>query len=349
MESNIAQVVQDLYSNEYTCGSIQHNLWYHFEGHRWVAEEMGYTLRQQLSSTVSDMYHERAQTYQTISMQATDRSAAKCYKEKASFLLKQSNKLKMVPFKDRLMSELSELFYCPEFLKRLDDAPNLLCFTNGVYDLNTHTFRAGKPDDYVSKCTGYAYTPTEDPEIMNDIKTFLSSILPSEETQHSLLQTLANMLHGTKNKEQIWVWRGVGGRGTLCTLLRKTLGDYYYELGVTALTKKSISNATPELVKGNGRRVIVVKDCDTKFRLNRLKDLQRQELINARGLYKDTIEYRPQFGIIVQSDDHVEGIGVKTVEFEFVERGGIETKFESDTRYPQQFNLVLLRICRESC
>ena len=201
------------------------------------------------------MYEERAETYDAIC--ATDDAIAKRYKEKADKLSKQYKKLKMVSFKDSLMTELSKLFYSPDFLKRLDNAPHLLCFTNGVYDLNTHTFRDGKPDDYLTKCTGYAYDSTEDPEIIQDIMTFLRSIMPSEEMVQYLLKTLGYMLHGTKSLEQFWFWTGRGrnGKGTLCTLLCKTLGDYYYEPDITSI-KNSSSKAKPAL----GKRLLVLTD-----------------------------------------------------------------------------------------
>ena len=137
--------------------------------------------------------------------------------------------------------------------------------------------------------------------------------MPSEEMVQYLLKTLAYMLHGTKYLEQFWFWTGRGRnvKGTLCTLLSKTLGeDYYYEPDITIVTsiKKSSSNANPELAKAKGKRLIVATepddgDRDTKFRVNRLKQLRGNYLIQARGLYKDCEEYRPQFGMIFQMND----------------------------------------------
>jgi putative DNA primase/helicase len=271
---------------------------------------------------------------------------------------------------------MGEFFYNPTFMKRLDDAPNLLCFTNGVYDLDTHTFRDGHPSDYLTKCTGYAYEPTEDPEIIQDIMTFLRSIMPNEAMVEYLLKTLAYMLHGTKYLEQFWFWTGRGrnGKGTLCTLLSKTLGeDYYYEPDITIVTaiKKSSSNANSELAKAKGKRLLVATEPDdadreTKFRVNRLKQLRGNDLIQARGLYKDSDEYRPQFGMIFQMNDIPElskvddaiAKSLKIVEFpyQFVDSplydyqrkldASLKTKFERDGRYHQQLMLKLLEVHR---
>jgi phage/plasmid-associated DNA primase len=38
-------------------------------------------------------------------------------------------------------------------------------------------------------------------------------------------------------------------------------------------------------------------------RVNRLKQLRGNDLIQARGLYKDSEEYRPQFGMVFQMNE----------------------------------------------
>jgi putative DNA primase/helicase len=145
--------------------------------------------------------------------------------------------------------------------------------------------------------------------------------------------------------------------------------DYYYEPDVTIVTsiKKSSSNANPELAKAKGKRLLVATepddaDRDTKFRVNRLKQLRGNDLIQARGLYKDCEEYRPQFGMIFQMNDIPElskvddaiAKSLKIVEFpyQFVDDpqhdyqrqidATLKVKFERDSRYHQQFMLMLL-------
>jgi phage/plasmid-associated DNA primase len=48
------------------------------------------------------------------------------------------------------------------------------------------------------------------------------------------------------------------------------------------------------------------EDKDSKFRVNRLKQLRGNDLVQARGLYKEFIEYKPQFGMIFQMNDKPE-------------------------------------------
>ena len=42
-------------------------------------------------------------------------------------------------------------------MNNLDENPNIVCFSNGVYDLEADEFRQGRPEDYVSLCTNIDY------------------------------------------------------------------------------------------------------------------------------------------------------------------------------------------------
>jgi hypothetical protein len=42
---DIANVLKQLYKDEYVCVSIKHNIWYRFQNHRWVEIDSGTSLR----------------------------------------------------------------------------------------------------------------------------------------------------------------------------------------------------------------------------------------------------------------------------------------------------------------
>src|SRR5690606_26568549 len=66
-------------------------------------------------------------------------------------------KLKKSGFKKNILTECANLFYDPQFEEKLDSNRNLIGFNNGVYDLQSMSFRAGNPDDYLSMTVGYDY------------------------------------------------------------------------------------------------------------------------------------------------------------------------------------------------
>ena len=61
------------------------------------------------------------------------------------------------------MRECKELFYKCGFEEHMNENAKLLCFTNGVFDYDTLTFRDGKPEDMCSLSTNIKLEPlTED-------------------------------------------------------------------------------------------------------------------------------------------------------------------------------------------
>ncbi len=94
------------------------------------------------------------------------------------------------------------------------------------------------------------------------------------------------------------------------------------------------------------------------------KQLRGNDLIQARGLYKDSEEYRPQFGNLndipeLSKVDDAIAKSLKIVEFpyQFVENpqydyqrkldASLKSKFDRDVRYHQQLMLKLLHVHRE--
>ena len=86
-------------------------------------------------------------------------------------------KLKNHQFKTAVQHEMAELCQVPyrDFYERLDAAPNLLGFANGVYDLDAGEFRAGRPEDHLTFSTGYDYASSPDYEIQGRIMAFLGT------------------------------------------------------------------------------------------------------------------------------------------------------------------------------
>ena len=370
--TEMARVVHRKYRDAFVCASIDKHIWYEYRNHRWIKIENAYSLRQLISDDIVSLYVDHAKRLKVRAMSCESEDDQKQYLTQSSKMTVLASKLMMASFKEGIMKECAEMFYDPDFLEKLNSNPKLIGFANGVYDLETHKFRNGNPNDYLTMSTGYELVSENIPEVVDDIMDFMKDIMKNDDMKQYILKVLAYMLDGDKYLEQLWFFTGKGrnGKGTLCTLLKSTLGDYYYEPDITIVTtsKKSSSNANPEIVKAVGKRLLVASepddsDKDAKFRVNKLKQLRGNDLIQARGLYKDCIEFKPQFGMIFQMNDKPELTKVddaiaktlKIVEFpwQFVMnpksdccqrqmKTSLKNKFEHDMRYKQQFMLILL-------
>ncbi|KAJ3074038.1 hypothetical protein HK102_005890, partial [Quaeritorhiza haematococci] len=132
------------------------------------------------------------------------------------------------------------------FAKALDLNPDLLGFTNGVYNLAKNEFRAGEPEDMVSMTVGYPYEPMdEDSAAVQIVHTWLDQVFPVAEEKHFVLKLLGSSVHADLLDEKFWIWIGGGanGKSTLVNLMEATLGDYATNVSSTLFTYKSAGSS----------------------------------------------------------------------------------------------------------
>ena len=214
------------------------------------------------------------------------------------------NNLKSAPFKNNVMKEAMEVFYNGHFLEKLDANPWIVGFRNGVYDVKSHTFRIGHPDDYISKQLGVDYDPTmtEQDTRVADVHDFLEKIFPDKSVRDYFMDHSSDVFIGGNPQKLVAVWSGEGDNGKSVTqsLFEKMLGAYSIKLPTSIIIGKrtQASAACPELVRaGNGVRWAVLQEPDQTDTINIgiLKELSGNDTFFARGLYKEGSEITPMF------------------------------------------------------
>jgi P4 family phage/plasmid primase-like protien len=329
-----ARVVHALFGHEYVCASIRHKAWYHFHTHRWHPSDSAYTLRQKISTDVVRAYESLAA--QCPSLAADNPDDARNWAETGEQLRGLAKKLKLTHFKDSVMRECAELFYREHFEENLDSKTNIIGFENGVYDLDAKEFRDGHPDDLLSFSTGIRYVSFDPqaPEVIH-LERFLSQVFRDPEVREYVLTVLSSFLHGSIRQERFHIWTGSGSNGKSCCvdLFEQAFGDYCCKFPVALLTQKRVASnaATSELARAKGRRFACLQEPGEDERLNigYMKELTGGDKVFARCIYKEPIEFKPQFKMIltcnhlpaVPSDDGGTWRRIRVVEFtsKFVE------------------------------
>ena len=132
---DIAKLVYFLYKDEYVCGKLKNKLWFHFKDHKWKITELG--PYNEISNNIVNLFEK----YKLNS------------KHDEEIIGKIDNliiKLKNVSFKETICRECIYLFYDPDFIKKLDIKINLVCFRNGIWDIQNKILRNGLKNDYIS-------------------------------------------------------------------------------------------------------------------------------------------------------------------------------------------------------
>ena len=310
-EFDIANVLYQLYKDQYRCNSIKHKTWYEFKNHRWNVIDSGTSLRYKISSELCPKYLAK------VSELVDKMCVTEEQDEAHSILQKQCKqysaiavKLKKTSHKKNIMRECCELFYEANFMDRLDKNPYLLCFNNGIVDFKEKIFRKGLPEDYLSICTNTDYNPYNPKNDMHinirkDIEDFFCKLFPVEELCNYMWEHLASVLIGTNENQTFNIYNGCGrnGKSKLVELMEMVLGDYKGSVPITLVTGKrnAIGSTSPEIAMLQGRRYAVMQEPSKGDIINEgiMKEITGGDPIQGRSLFKDTVTFVPQFSLVV--------------------------------------------------
>lgn len=345
---DVARVVHALYKDRYRFTSK--DMWYVYkdEKHRWVRTREGLQLRNVLSNEVCMKFMERSMYWNTQGMQLQE--GRDIMEEKSKKVNTIALRLKNSGFKDSVMKECKALFTDEKFEELLDNHSHLIGFENGVYDLRLHEFRDGLPDDFISFTTGRQYVPFDPNSIeAQEIDKFFASVFTNDGVRRYMKDMLACIMDGGIRQEKFYIFTGSGGNGKskILELVQRSFGDYYCPLPIALLTQKRVASnsAQSELERTKGRRFAVMSEPDGAEKLNigLMKELSGGDRILCRGLFKEPIEFKPQFKMIlccnelpeIPSDDGGTWRRIRVIEFTS------EFKENPDPKNPKQFPLDL--------
>ena len=227
---------------------------------------------------------------------------------KRKILWKANSSLEGNSFKVSCVDEAKQEFIDRSLLENLDKNQKLIGFKNGVFDLETLTFRKGEVSDKVSMTTGYDYKQSEGKN-QQTLEDLFDGYFKTPETAHYFKKHLGSILEGGNKEEKIYFWVGSGrnGKGTTDTMLRKCLGDYYANLNNNFFTiaDKHSNQAHPEIVDLENSRMTMTHEPEgtTKYLTSKFKSLSGGDPLKGRNLYESkSHEFKPTFKPIIQTN-----------------------------------------------
>lgn len=305
---DIARILHDEYGTHFVCSSIIGKTWYQFTGNFWEEIEDGVFLREKISEDVISRFKVIAQDCLQKLLESDDKSDLAKYNEKLKIVKRLIQNLKSAPFKNNVMREALDIFYDKKFKSRLDQNPYLIGFKNGVYDLNQNVFRAGRPEDYISKHLPINYKEfDEKDEDVAMVKDFLEKVFPDTDVRQFFLDNASDLFVGGNNQKTIIFWTGCGDNGKSVTqqLVEGMLGELSVKFPTTLFSQKKLGNgaADPTLARAAPPvRLATLEEPDNDEALNigLIKSLTGNDSYFARDLFeagKKVKEVTPMFKI----------------------------------------------------
>lgn len=311
--------------------------WYHYDEvlNMWRHMNQGMELRKKICLDVADKIMLAANVIGTRFAQAGNSGDKELHANKLKQLHDMQVKLYNNGFNDSVMKMCATLFYEEDFVNKLNVHPYLFGCANGIlelrhkdpHDTREHViFRQGRPEDYVSFLAGrnhpetdaipyrpYSdYVKAKDPRI-EEIHDFFQKLFPREDLRKHVLKLLASCLEGANREQLFYFFIGVGsnGKSKLITLMKLVFGDYQTSLQSTVFTRKrpEAGAANPDIIAIKCRRFIYSAEPDHNEPLNtsRMKQMSGEDIIEARGLYKDQDKFKVM-GKIVMLCNRLPGI-----------------------------------------
>ncbi len=344
-----AMVLFHMFKDKYVCSSITNKKWFTFKKHRWERDE-GQTLRMAISKDLFILYTDKQHEY-LEDMQGSKENEEQYEKlqRKVKKISEICIKLKKTNDKNNIMREAMEIFFDKDFIRNMDANPYLMCFSNGVVDFKSKTFRQGYPQDYITKTTGIpyvAFNPEANNVIASEIMTFMEQLFPQRELCKYMWDHLASCLIGIKKEHAFNIYRGSGsnGKSILTDLMSQALGEYKGTVPITLVTEKrnAIGGTSSEVIQLKGIRYAVMQEPSKDAVINEgiMKELTGGDPIQARALYSESEIFIPQFSLVVctnalfeiKSNDDGTWRRMKLVDFlsKFISEGEHHT---DDTKY----------------
>jgi len=221
---------------------------------------------------------------------------------------KMLSRLKTSAFIKKIIEICKGIMHCKDFLIKLDQNKLLIGCENGVLDLETKLFRAGRPDDFISFSTKIVYKEfKQDDDDVKEFEDFCFKIFPNKNRRDYFLDFLCIAMQGGNINKKFLAQTGDGnnGKSVMTALIEKCFGDYVIKFPREMIIRgkgNSSSQARPELVRVKGRRFAILQEVASNEELNVgvVKELTGNDSFFARGMYKDGGEITPMFTLMMQ-------------------------------------------------
>ena len=318
----IVEMIKQYYGHIFLCTSYEKKNWMIFKNHRWNCSDRGVDLcpiiDEELYAIFSFWSIEFLNEWKAITVEPGNSEMEMLQFRKHSFFIACQDFALFTrnPKKKRTLIDLcsEKMFWTKcinmtsqhrQFEELLDDNSNLIGLNNGIFDLSTNSFKSGKPEDFISLTTRNNYVEYDwNHPIIKNILLFLKQVFPNDNIRKYACKLLASFLDGHL-VEKFYIWTGVGGNGKskLIELFQLATGNYCGTLPVTLITGKrqSSSGATPELARMKGKRLGIMNESNhnDSIDLGLIKSTTGGDMMYARALHKDPIEFRPTFQMIL--------------------------------------------------
>lgn len=181
----------------------------------------------------------------------------------------------------------------------LDSHTNLLSVKNGVVDLRTGMLYEHRPELHMTQLVDIEYNPEARAPRWDQ---FMHEVMPDMDDMPPFLQRLVGYgITGeiSEHAMAIHYGRGSNGKSIFLDTLRSLFGSISSVADWSSFERKQngAGGPRPDLVRLRGSRLVTVNEADARASIDeaQIKRMASGDLITARGLHQNEIEFYPNF------------------------------------------------------
>lgn len=311
--TDVAKLVYAKYSDQVCCANIKDGIWFSNYQHRWheldKCHDLVVKISDELPLIFEKILNECSAAYKAA-VGDEDKEKWITLMNSCARLIKD---LKMMPYISHIINACAYKFHDPDFVSKLDEDRTLLGCPNGVYELETGTFRLGKPEDFISLNTKAKYNPVytfEHPRVQECIK-YMKTVYPDIKLRHYIQKCFGTILEGGNMNKDFYnmIGEGDNSKSMVAKLLKLALGKYISKIPVAMIMGKrgNADNATPHLADKKGVRALFVEEPPKgQSNVSVVKELSGNDDVLSRALFKMPIIFSPQWKLFVFTNHMLE-------------------------------------------
>ena len=307
----LSQILYEMFKDEYM-NDPDVSSWFYFNGVFWEKRDNIPELLSVINTEIYDMFHEK---FTKMSETILGGNGGSYTKEKADQIKRLWSELKTLHNSSTKKAVETELLYNKGFMRRgvmetANKDPNIFPFSNGVYDIKTHTFSNTSPDQYITRVAGVPY-PLDyklNEEQLFATNDFLKKTFTDIGVRNFFIDIMSTIFEGTNFRKEMYFWTGQGnnGKSIMMKIFEKILGGLLVKLNTKVITgeKPSAGSPNPEISRcAPPVRVVVLEEPDNDEQINggTMKHITGNDSLWARDLYQagsQVKEFTPQFKVI---------------------------------------------------
>lgn len=304
--TDVAKLTFAKYSDQFACANIKDNLWFGYWNHRWHELDSGHSLRIKMSEEMPPIFDRILNECNSEYKKAVGDEDKEKWSRLMTACARMVKELKTVAYKNNIMKECTEKFYDEDFVQKLDEDRCMLGLPNGVYELETDVFRAGKPEDFITLSTKAKYNPNYswDHPRVQEVTYYMKTVYPDIELRHYVQKSFGTILEGGNMNKDFYnmVGEGDNSKSMIAKLLKLALGKYISKVPVAMIMGKrgNADNATPHLADKKGIRALFVEEPPKgQSNVSVVKELSGNDDVLTRALFKMPIIFSPQWKLYV--------------------------------------------------